>query len=366
MTYSKENVKQNISDEDVFVLLDCLGGEPEECGEYIVSKTICHNVVDGSRKLYYYYNTQLFTCFTHCGTFDIIELVQKVKNLDLNAAIYFLVSFFNLEWKISEADDIDYSVEDWKIFDRNQTLEEIAAEDKTYHAVHLDEYDDDIIQYYPQPVIYQWDKEHISKEVCDYMNIHYDPLNGCVIIPHYDEDNRCVGIRQRTLVQEQEEWGKYRPWRHGKDQYNHPLAFNLYGLPQAKKNIQNMKTAIIVESEKSVLQYISYFGLAGDICIAVCGSSLSKYQFETLQKIGAEELVIAFDKDYHDMNDEENFNNFIEKMRRIHNKYNSLCNLSFIVDTLDLLDYKQSPLDKGRDVFLELFRNRKYMRSVTS
>lgn len=365
MSYSKKDIKDNITIDDVYILLESFGAEPRDCGDHLEAITICHNG-DSRNKLFYYENTELFHCFTHCDSFDIIELVQKVKGLDMNAAIYFLVSFFNLEWKISEADDIDYSNEDWKIFDRNEQLLEIAAEDKTYHSVCLPEYNDGIIHYYPQPIIAQWQKEHISKDVCDYMNVHYDPYNGCITIPHYDENNRCIGIRQRTLVQEQEKWGKYRPWRHEREQYNHALAFNLYGLPQAKDNIQNVKTAIIVESEKAIFQAISYFGLAGDIYVAVCGSSLSKYQFETLQRLGAEEIVIAFDKDYHSIDDTENFDKFIEKMRRIHNKYNSLCNLSFIVDTLDLLDYKQSPMDKGKEVFLELFRNRKYMQNVVN
>jgi hypothetical protein len=364
MSYSKEDVKNNITSDDIFTLLESFNAEPRDCGDHIEAITVCHS--GDSSKLWYFYNTNLFVCFTHCSSFDVIELVQKVKGLEFNAAIYFLVSFFNLEWKIDEADDKDYSIEDWKIFDRNKQLEEISKEDKTYHAVHLNEFDDSVIQYYPQPKIYQWEKENISKDICDYMNIRYDPLYGCILIPHYDEDGICVGIRQRTLVKENEKYGKYRPWRHSGQLYNHALAFNLYGLLQAKDNIGNLKVAIVAESEKAVLQYLSYFGLANDICVAVCGSSLSQYQFETLIKHGAEEIVIAFDKDYQSLDDTENFDNFVEKMRRINNKFSASCNLSFIVDTMNLLGYKESPFDKGREIFLELFKNRKYMESVVS
>ena len=49
-------------------------------------------------------------------------------------------------------------------------------------------------------------------------------------------------------------------------------------------------------------------------------------------------------------------------MRKINDKYNAKCNLSCIVDVDGLLDYKDSPTDKGKDIFLKLFRNRCYMR----
>ena len=45
-------------------------------------------------------------------------------------------------------------------------------------------------------------------------------------------------------------------------------------------------------------------------------------------------------------------------MRRINDKYNAKCNLSFIVDIDGLLDYKDSPTDKGEAIFKELLKGR--------
>lgn len=362
MSYSKEDVKNNIDENDVYSLLEFFGANPKMLADHIEATTICHN--GDSHRLWYYFNSCMFTCFTQCGSFDIIELVQKVKHIDdFNSAIYFLVNFFNLQWKINNVSaDIDYSLEDWKIFDRAGQIEEIQEEDSKLHKIQLDAYDDSILKYYPQPRILNWEKEYISHDICNYLNIHYDPISGSVLIPHYDEDNRCVGIRQRTMIKDEEQYGKYRPWRRKKQQYNHALAFNLFGLNLAKENIQKAEVAIVFESEKAVAQYLTYFGLASDLAVAVCGSSLSRYQFETLQRYHAKEIVIAFDKDYKDNDDETNVENFIKKMRRINDKYNAKCNLSFIVDVDGLLDYKDSPTDKGKDVFLKLFRNRCYMR----
>lgn len=363
MAYSKEDVKDNIDMEDIYNLLDFFSAEPQMFNDHIVAKTICHG--GDSSKMYWYANSGLFQCFSDsCGSFDVIELVQKVKMLDFNSAIYFLVNFFNLQWKLTEKTDIDYSLEDWKIFDHRNKLDEIEVKDSTFHRVQLEKYDVDVIKNYPRVRIPFWEKEHIPKEISDYMGIKYDPLEGCLIIPHYDENNRCVGIRKRTLVREDEKNGKYRPWWHGTQQYNHALAFNLYGMNISKKNIQKAELAIVVESEKSFMQLVNYLGLASVIGVAVCGSSLSKYQFELLQSYGAKEIVVAFDKDYHDGNDIENYNHFVDKLKRINNKFGAKCNLSFIVDTDDMLGYKNSPTDKGKNVFFNLFRNRRYMKTL--
>lgn len=349
MAYSKEQVKENIELEDVYILLDFFGAEPEMFDDYIIAKTVCHN--GDSRKLFYYENTSLFRCYTHCGTFDIFEFIQKVKGIDdLNAAIYFVVQFLNLQHSIDDLDESLYNNEDWKIFNRYEKISELNVNTS---KLELPEYDISMLQYYPKPRIIPWEKDGISKEVCDYMNICYDPVDGNIIIPHFDIDGRCIGIRQRTLVQEQEKWGKYRPWH----KCNHPLSFNLYGLDNAKDRIADMQTAIIVESEKSVLQYESYFGTANNICVAVCGSSISQYQFQLLQELGIKEMVIAFDRDYNDYQSKESLE-IQEKIAKVANKFAAYVNVSVLLDKENLLDYKASPLDCGKDAFLYLFKNR--------
>lgn len=186
------------------------------------------------------------------------------------------------------------------------------------------------------------------------MHIHYNPVNGSIIIPHFDQNDRLIGIRQRTLVQEDEIYGKYRPARFQNQLCNHPLAFNLYGLNVAKDNINSLRTAIVVESEKSVLQYISYFGTKSNICVAVCGSSLSKYQFQLLLDCGIEELVIGFDKDFESF-DSEDYKKVENKLIKLYYKYNPYINISFLFDKENnILGYKDSPLDKGKEAFLHL------------
>ena len=281
--------------------------------------------------------------------------MQKVRDInDLNKAVYFVVNFFNLQSQIDEADD-DFSIEDWKIFSRYEKINDI---DINTEKIELPLYDELMLRYFPQPLIIPWLKEGITKDVCDYMGIRYNPENGVILIPHKDENGRLIGIRQRTLVQEDEKYGKYRPTKIQNQLCNHPLAFNLYGLDKAKNNIKDMGAALVVESEKSVLQFMSYFGTAADICVAVCGSSLSKYQFQLLLDAGAKEIIIGFDKDFDEIGTEE-YNKVVDKLQKIYDKYSPYVNISFLFDKENnQLGYKDSPLDCGKEKFLYLFRNR--------
>ena len=351
MSYEKERVKEQIELEDVYNIIEYFDGEPQMFSNYIVSRTICHQ--GDSHKLYYYDNTKLFRCYTgDCGAFDIFELIQKMQDVDLNTAIYFVVNFLNLQVEEDYDDSAAEILADFRRYEKIARLSSLQKDEAIFPEI------PDYIKYYPQPRLLNWEKENISNDVCKYMNIHYNPVNGSILIPHYDINDRLIGIRQRTLVQEDEIYGKYRPARLLGNLCNHPLAFNLYGLNKAKENIIDMKIAIIVESEKAVLQYISYFGTKSNICVAVCGSSISEYQFQLLMKCGIQELVIGFDKDFQELNTEEH-QQVEKKLLKLYDKYNHRVNVSFLFDIENnTLGYKDSPLDCGKEAFLHLWRNR--------
>ena len=188
--------------------------------------------------------------------------------------------------------------------------------------------------------------------------ICYDPKNQGVVIPHYDINNRLIGIRERTLIQEQaEKYGKYMPARIAGKMYNHPLSFNLYNLNHSKDNIARMKKAFVFEGEKSVLKYRSYFGEENDLAVAICGSSFINYQAWLLIQLGVEEIIIALDKQFKEPGDEE-FQKLVKNLKNIHKKYGKYTKVSYMFDKTGLLGYKDSPIDKSKEIFLELFKNR--------
>lgn len=116
-----------------------------------------------------------------------------------------------------------------------------------------------------------------------------------------------------------------------------------------------------MNGEKSCLKYASYFGINNDISVAVCGSSLTNYQVQLLKSLDVNEIVIAFDKQFKEIGDNE-FKGWVKKLKDINKKYSLIVNVSFLFDSKgDKLDYKDSPIDKGPEIFLELFRKRIFL-----
>ena len=67
LVYDKIKIREALTSENVFDLLQEFGGDPGREVFGFTSATICHNPPgEGSRKLYYYENTGLFKCFTGC------------------------------------------------------------------------------------------------------------------------------------------------------------------------------------------------------------------------------------------------------------------------------------------------------------
>ena len=140
-------------------------------------------------------------------------------------------------------------------------------------------------------------------------------------------------------------------------QYNHPLGMNLYNFNNSKDNIKLMKKAIIFEGEKSTLLYQSYFGLQNDISVACCGSSVSAHQMQLLLDVGAEEIIIAFDRQFQEIGDTE-FKHLKKNLLKLRDKYKTYATISFIFDKNKTTGYKSSPIDEGPEKFLNLFKER--------
>ena len=163
---------------------------------------------------------------------------------------------------------------------------------------------------------------------------------------------------ERAMIKENaDKYGKYRPALIGGIQYNHPLGYCLYNLNFSKENIKQAKRAIVFEGEKSPFLYATYFGKENDISVATCGSSFVQYQFWLLVQLRVEEIIIAYDKQFKEKGDKE-FDKLIKNFTNIAKKYGNRIKISFMFDKGNLLGYKDSPIDKGKDIFIELYRNR--------
>lgn len=362
IVYDKLKIREALSSENIFELLTEWGGEPSQENFGYVSSTICHNPPrEGSRKLYYYENTGLFRCYTGCGEyFDIFELTVKVariqwgKEYDLNDAVRWVAKKFNILGE--EAENPEEELEDWKYLANYDRIQDIVIKD---NSIILKEYEKDILDRLNYTVkIRPWLEEGISEEALRQAHIGFYPGGDQITIPHYDQNGRFVGLRGRTVCQEEAElYGKYRPIKINKVLYNHPLGMNLYNLNNSKDNIKIIKKAIVFEAEKSTLLYASYFGVENDISVACCGSNISAYQMQMLMEAGAEEIIIAFDRQFQEIGDNE-FKRLKANLIRTRNKYKRDVMISFIFDKNKITGYKASPIDEGPEKFLRLFKER--------
>lgn len=353
-----EEIKNRISTEQIFELLYSLGAEPIRKDGIIICKTICHG--GDSHKLYYYENTKLFRCYTQCsdGYFDLFQLMIKLhegeKDYSFSQAVNYIKQYFNIYINNQNFSQNNSQLPDWNILNNYLNC---SSEKTNKRTVEMKIYDGEFLKYLPRPRIIPWEKENIKPEIIKYHNICYNSSSQAIVIPHYDINDQLVGIRERTLIKENEIYGKYRPMYLNKKMYNHPLGFNLYNINNSKNHIRKFKKVIVFEGEKSPLLYASYFGQENDISVACCGNNLSQYQFDLLMSLGIEELIIAFDKQFKKSGDEE-FIGWTKKLADINKKYGKYVKITYIFDKWNLLDYKMAPIDAGKETFMKLYKQR--------
>ena len=366
LVFDKKEIRDSLTVEQIYELLDHWGAEPEYCPTGLIARTICHNPPgeSASRKLYYYQNTTLFQCYSNCNSFDVFELTIKVMQIqsditfDLNDAVRWIASYFGFAGREEDAEKQD-SLEDWKVFAGYDRIQDIQVK---MPDIILKEYDDTILTRFNYEVkIEPWLKEGISQMALDHAEIGFYPGGDQITIPHFDKDGRFIGLRGRTLSEEDAERnGKYRPIKVNNIIYNHPLGMNLYNFNNSRFNISKIKKAIIFESEKSSLLYQTYFSFENDISVACCGSNISAYQMQLLIDAGAQEVIVAFDRQFQKVGDQE-FTTLKKKYLKLYEKYKNYITISFIWDKKMITAYKASPVDEGKNKFLQLFKERMFL-----
>lgn len=343
-----QSIVDNLQISSVIDLMTKLGADRwKDIGGAIVFPTICHNISasEASMKLYFYKNTKLFQCFTECGTMSIFKFMKT----------YYETRNIEYDW-VSDVYNVILDCSNFKpnegfVTPKYESLKNKFGNQKrekelpSYNEGALDTF----VKIYPP----EWLEDRISKRAMDRFGILYSISQNKIIIPHRDAMGRLIGIRGRALNEwEIENIGKYMPVKLEQTWYKHPLSMNLYGLYENKKNIKKTGVCYLFESEKSVLQFESFNRL--NCAVAVCGSQFNKYQLNILLKTcSPQEIVICFDKE-----EKEGEDKYFQKLWNVCQKYKQYASFSFIYDRLGLLNLKDSPSDKGEEIFNKLLEKR--------
>lgn len=361
MTTKYNKILDMITTSDIVQLVSKFG-IPETSIRYynnqLIMPTGCHNEIIGTakHKLYYYEDSKKFHCYTCCGSMNPFEFIVQayrtrgIKYSLSNAAII-------IERIIQERLRDGFAV----VTPPSNVKKEIEED---WHKS-LTEYNPSIMNCFSRNKKYLkvWEKEGISFDAMDKFGIKFDMIRNRMVIPIYDDKGVFVGAKVRNFNQEDIENGrKYMPLIHNNEIYTYDKGKILYGLNFNKKNIKNAKRAIIFESEKSTILYESLY--VGNKAVSIGGSNVSIYQAELLKQYKVETVVLALDNDYSLLpNENGEYDKYfgLYKMLKEANKLDAKgFNVEIVYDwEQSFLENKDAPIDKGREIWNKLYRNRK-------
>lgn len=351
-----QELKDKLKEEDVRRLLVEMGATfYYEDDDIWITDTICHHGTKA--KLYYYKDSKSFHCYTECGQLDIIGVVMGYKDYEreeFQKAINWIcikLNIDNCEYGFGKQEQIS----DWE-FIRGYKKSKKKDIEKS-----LVPYDKKILNIFQELYPEDWINEGISISTMKKYNILYSTWQQKIIIPHFDINNDLIGVRARALLEEDIElFGKYAPFKIGNKFYNHSLGMNLFGLNHNMKTIQKKRKIMLVEAEKSVFQTDTMFG-EDNFTVALCGSNLTDYQKGMILMLGVREVIVALDKQYEDLNSDECKKWAQHIKKKIIDKLSPFVIVTVLWDTNNLLEYKDSPTDRGKETLLQLMDNKIYV-----
>lgn len=354
-----KDLKKILTMEQIVKLLEILGAEVRDINEKeMCCKTICH---DGdSHKLYFYKDSLQFYCYTNCGSMDIIQVVANHLNCNVAAAISYIcerLSIRNTGFKYGFNNEVQSAdLELFNNFGKTRTI--VKTDIWKEFSVISDKYLNQYYDFYHESFY----EDGISIDVLKKYEIKYDILNQRVIIPHRNHVGELISVRCRNLDTYLVEKGfKYMPIKNGNKILSAPTSQYFYGFFQNHKNIMKAKKVILVESEKAVMQYETMYPNQ-NITLALSSSNLSNFQIEYLKQLGVEEVILALDKEFEvaGSKQEKLYSSKIKKS--IIDRLN-FCTVTVIWDSKGLIEYKDSPLDKGKETFNKLMNDRIFIKT---
>lgn len=217
----------------------------------------------------------------------------------------------------------------------NKTQKQKPVSYTVLQANYMDRYED-------KPEKLQiWRDEGITDEAMKHFGVKYDPFSDRIVYPIKDLNGNLVNVGGRTLDPHFKEkklrkYTYFKPW-------GGQMAI-VYGLYENMDSILQKKEVILFEGMKSVL-LARGFGFKN--CGAILTSHLNPGQMKILARLGVP-IVFALDKDV--------------KVTADHNiqKLKQYVNVSYLFDFQNKLDAKDAPVDKGAEIFTDLYLKYRY------
>ena len=187
-----------------------------------------------------------------------------------------------------------------------------------------------------------WVDEGISWKTLKKFEVRYDAFDDRIVYPIKDFEGNIISVCGRTCDPD------YKEKKLRKYTYLQPLGSlnTMYGFSDNRQAIIDAKEIIIFEGAKSCMKAYEW---GFENTSALCTSHLSLNQLKFLIKLcNFNDVVVVFalDSDI-DISKDENIRKLCKYAR-----------VQWIKNRDDLLEPKDSPTDKGRDVFEDLYLRR--------
>lgn len=183
-----------------------------------------------------------------------------------------------------------------------------------------------------------WEREGISRASMDKFSVYYDSFSNRLVYPIRNPTGQIVNVGGRTLDPDWKEKGLRK--------YTYFMSWGslktIYGFAENRDCILEKREIILFEGCKSVLLADTY-GVHNTG--AILTSHLNPHQMQLLASLGCR-VVFALDKDVHIKEDHN-----IRQLKQY-------VNVQYIWDKDNLLGEKDSPVDRGKEVWERLYEGR--------
>lgn len=323
-------------------------------------KTICHNsdIVNAKYNLAFISETRTFYCHSGCQcAYSILSLIKKRREIlgepsSTYQCLKWLCAELGIEFNFNNnTDEINTHIYKWQNYLNKYTH-------KTEDNVELNKINKNILNNFEQLYPLDWLEYGINEETLDKYNIMWYKYKNQIVIPCYKDNGDLVGIRIRNTNPNIEV--KYKPLQMlDGTEYNFPTGELFYGENFNLVNVQRLKSVILVESEKTVMKFDSWYGADKNICLGLFGSNLTKSKLKKLLEAGCTKFYIALDSDFTTLDSEEYFN-FEKKVIKIYNMIKPYSNEIYVVYNNLGFDncYKFSITDYTKEQFEQLWNSK--------
>ena len=192
-----------------------------------------------------------------------------------------------------------------------------------------------------------WVNEGIKPEMFGRYEIKLDNKKNRIIYPVYSNDNQLINIKGRTLYED------YKTLKIPKyiNYFKVGCMDYLQGLHLTREAIRQKNEVIVFEGIKSCMKAEGY-GYHNVVSAETC--RLTKEQIKLLISLKCN-VVIAFDKD-------KSLSDFYDKGVKMLSRFTNVYYINDVGNLLGTPDEKNAPVDKGREVWEQLYNNMKAVR----